>query len=1072
MAQPPRTFRIFVSSTFSDLKAERNALQERVFPRLRDLAASHGCRLQAIDLRWGVSEEAALDQQTMKICLGEIARCQKISPRPNFLILVGDRYGWCPLPYEIPSDEFDLVIQQVSPDEKALVEEWYYRDDNALTPCRVLQPRTGDFAAYETWEPIELRLHSVLEAAARKANLGEASLVKYFTSATEQEIIHGAFQQVDAREHIFCFARETEAIPPEQSAKDYVDYKQGIPDLQASEKLVDLKIRLKNVLGGNYHQYNAHWHDQELSQDHLVGLCEDVYTALEQVILKEVAALKQMDPLVQEIAAHQDFREQLARHFVGRVAFLKQIDDYISLQDNQPLTIWGSSGSGKSALLARAVEEVGKKNPLTNIVYRFIGATPDSSNGMALLKSLCLQITRLYGGEESTLPSAYLELVNEFPNRLALAGKDKPLIVFLDALDQLSDVDNARSLTWLPTVLPPHVKLVVSTLPGNCLLELERKLPPANCLELKPMPRMEGEALLDQWLVDVDRRLLPLQRADILNKFEHFGSPLYLKLAFEEASRWHSYDGLPKGADNIPGLGEDIPGILDDLLYRLSKESNHGRIMVERSLGYLAAAKNGLSEDELIDVLSLDNEVIVDFLHRSPKSPKVSHLPVVLFSRLYLDLKPYLTEVAADGTTLLRFYHRQLGEIVAAKYLRGQQRIKRHLALVDYFDAKDVDARKAEELPWHLARAGEWERLKDLLADWLFFDFAWNLEEFTVTQYWAQVEANSQFRMTDAYKPVLEQHGDKLRHVGFVADLLSNTYHHEEAATLRTYLLEQHRGRTNPVELANTLNARGVSLKNTNDLEGAMKAFEEAEKIFRNLGDRGLLPGVLDNRGNLLRRQGNYEQALSVLKEAEQICRDLNDQYKLSTSLNAISLVYIDLKDYEKALPCIKEQEKLCRETGERFGLAAALCNQVSILSETWDAQPEELLAMLKEESAIHRELGLRAKLEISLRRQAKLVQRQVRSLSRQPLSHKEKHEKEKLIELYKEEEKIWDELNSIEGVLFAQSNRAVVMAALGQREARSIVEQAYSRAVDEGLAEAIDQIKQAMELVVSMIPG
>jgi hypothetical protein len=52
MAQTSRTFRIFVSSTFSDLKEERNALQERVFPRLRDLAVSYGCRFQTVDLRW------------------------------------------------------------------------------------------------------------------------------------------------------------------------------------------------------------------------------------------------------------------------------------------------------------------------------------------------------------------------------------------------------------------------------------------------------------------------------------------------------------------------------------------------------------------------------------------------------------------------------------------------------------------------------------------------------------------------------------------------------------------------------------------------------------------------------------------------------------------------------------------------------------------------------------------------------------------------------------------------------------------------------------------------------------
>ena len=96
MAQTSRTFRVFVSSTFSDLKAERNRLQQDVFPRLRDLAAEHGCRFQAIDLRWGISEEASLDQQAMNICLGEIERCQKTSPRPNFIVLLGDRYGWCP----------------------------------------------------------------------------------------------------------------------------------------------------------------------------------------------------------------------------------------------------------------------------------------------------------------------------------------------------------------------------------------------------------------------------------------------------------------------------------------------------------------------------------------------------------------------------------------------------------------------------------------------------------------------------------------------------------------------------------------------------------------------------------------------------------------------------------------------------------------------------------------------------------------------------------------------------------------------------------------------------------------
>jgi len=93
MPTTTRTIRVFISSTFSDLKAERNALQERVFPRLKRYCQRRGWSFQAIDLRWGISHEAALDQSTMRICRAEIARCQAVTPRPNFVVLLGDRHG-------------------------------------------------------------------------------------------------------------------------------------------------------------------------------------------------------------------------------------------------------------------------------------------------------------------------------------------------------------------------------------------------------------------------------------------------------------------------------------------------------------------------------------------------------------------------------------------------------------------------------------------------------------------------------------------------------------------------------------------------------------------------------------------------------------------------------------------------------------------------------------------------------------------------------------------------------------------------------------------------------------------
>ncbi len=74
-----RTFRIFVSSTFEDLKEERNALQRQakpgvphheVFPKLHKVCEQHGARFQAIDLRWGVRDEAALDQKNGAVHVG------------------------------------------------------------------------------------------------------------------------------------------------------------------------------------------------------------------------------------------------------------------------------------------------------------------------------------------------------------------------------------------------------------------------------------------------------------------------------------------------------------------------------------------------------------------------------------------------------------------------------------------------------------------------------------------------------------------------------------------------------------------------------------------------------------------------------------------------------------------------------------------------------------------------------------------------------------------------------------------------------------------------------------------
>ena len=52
-----RTIRVFISSTFRDMHAERDYLVKRVFPALRERLEKYRIYLDDIDLRWGVTED-------------------------------------------------------------------------------------------------------------------------------------------------------------------------------------------------------------------------------------------------------------------------------------------------------------------------------------------------------------------------------------------------------------------------------------------------------------------------------------------------------------------------------------------------------------------------------------------------------------------------------------------------------------------------------------------------------------------------------------------------------------------------------------------------------------------------------------------------------------------------------------------------------------------------------------------------------------------------------------------------------------------------------------------------------
>ena len=194
----PRELRIFISSTFRDMQAERDYLVRQVFPGIRKACQERQVAFTDIDLRWGLTREEAEQGQVVRICLEEVDRC-----RPYFISLLGERYGWSPVDGDLEhKDELlarfpflagslrqglsvtEMEILHGVLDNPGMTEHcFFYLRDPALTDALAVQQHAaGDFTesqpeALAKLERLKARIRTsglpVREAYAQLEELGE-----------------------------------------------------------------------------------------------------------------------------------------------------------------------------------------------------------------------------------------------------------------------------------------------------------------------------------------------------------------------------------------------------------------------------------------------------------------------------------------------------------------------------------------------------------------------------------------------------------------------------------------------------------------------------------------------------------------------------------------------------------------------------------------------------------------------------------------------------------------------------------------------------------------------------------
>lgn len=665
-----RIFRVFISSTFTDMKLERQLLHEKVFPKLEEYCSANNAKFQPIDLRWGVTEESQLNHEAMQICLNEIKRCQEISPKPNFLVLLGDKYGWQPIPTVIPESEWTFIIESiVNSSDKELIQYWYRRDENAIPVEYVLRCRTGKYEKYNEWDIIEKRIRNILKEVTKKSSFSDKQKAKYFFSATHHEIIKGILnpigKQNNAKDHLFVFNRTIEKLPLNTELTSYIDIEDDKLDIEAKKQLDSLKNELKYELkeNQNYLTYNATWKEKNIILDDDILFVESVYKKLKKVIELELSSLQNEDSLDFELNKHSEFKDELVRHFNGRDNLLKEIESHIE-NENNIFFLSGNPGTGKSSVMAKAVQNLINKNTNELIIYRFLGITPDSTDPISLIKSIIKQIYKeIDSSEPNDLYLNYSSAMRAMLDAINRVRLKKPIIIFLDALDQLNIEDNYDLLSWLSGELPINVKLIVSSLPEkniNKQVQYSRKV-----RLVPPLAMSEASTILTHWLDTCKRRITIDQNQYILEKVKHNPSPLYLRLLFLQVKKWNSFQSNINLKDSIEELIIDYVKIL---------EIKHTKEFVKNVICYLLCGRyNGLTESELLDVLVLDEESWNSFLSLSHPEhinelKKIRRIPFAVWSRLYNDLKPFLVERKEKGAPIISFFHRQFNRVLSDHY--------------------------------------------------------------------------------------------------------------------------------------------------------------------------------------------------------------------------------------------------------------------------------------------------------------------------------------------------------------------------------------------------------------------
>lgn len=697
MAKKWKTIRIFISSTFRDMHAERNHLVRFVFPELKERCRKQHIHLIDVDLRWGVSEADAQDGKALDICLDEVDSC-----RPYFLGLLGHCYGWVPR-----GQEHSITAQEI-----------YHGVLHNDLPSHVVDLRRIVEGKLEGKSLSTEQIKCLVGCYQWDAEKGK-HLLSDNVSEDEIKVIRSVFRNYSAyqRDRSFFFFR-SKALTKKLARYNIEDFFES--EEMGKEKLVALKQEITDS-GLPCFEY-----------DNIEAFGNNVRNILWKRIEAELGEIVEIekDWLKEEAEFHELFVTDRTRRFVGRRNLLDSMRAFCENDgDSTVMVITGEPGCGKSALMGRFTEDIVHNHPDWLIVPHFVGASPTSTNLRQTLRHLCAQIykscdfemqkqqllSQKKGNDESvqkeretilkeySIPEEYKELKITFNDFLKKAVVSHKTIIILDAVNQFEKTDNAHDMRWLPHKLPENVRFIVSTLAGEVPEALlSRRIKPL-VKEVTGLDDVEIKELVNAYLKEIRHEFPNKGVEQIFYEKVKPGNPLYIQAALEELRVFGQFEELAVRVNELP---DNVPALFDQVLERI--EADFEPDLVRYCMIFISCGKHGMTAEELQTLLRAHAP-------RIDSETELEKLPDMMWARLYRAFSSYLFERSG----VIDFFHRQLKEAVGERYLcKEADRVAAHKYIAAYFEDRwqEPYLRALAELPHQYLKGEDSEKLKEVVS--------------------------------------------------------------------------------------------------------------------------------------------------------------------------------------------------------------------------------------------------------------------------------------------------------------------------------------------------------------------